>query len=87
MTASKCTFSFDPSWVFKAGGWQVVEMFLALERRAPSKSKLVLYSAICSGESALPVNALERWVGPGPTQETDTPGCFCQNQSALAPTK
>lgn len=45
---SACVPILDPSWGFKAGGWQVEEMLLALECRALSKNKLVLYPAICS---------------------------------------
>lgn len=38
---------FDSSWVIQSSWWPVEEMLLALESRAPEKSGLALYSAIC----------------------------------------
>lgn len=47
--------------------------------------KLALYPAICSvSESARPVNALEKWVGPGPTQETEDSWLFLSKKGNLS---
>lgn len=59
---------------------------LSLREQGSKQKQACPLSSHLLSESALLVNALKRWVGPGCTLETDTPGYFCQKKWNLSST-